>query len=60
MRAHEERRCPNCDTRMRVVQGSDRTMREKVWFIMRCPVCGHTQMEWATKRDWQDMGVLPW
>ncbi len=60
MRAHEQRTCPKCGGRMRPVHGSDKTVRDKVWFLLRCQTCGHKQMEWATKRDWKDMGVAPW
>jgi hypothetical protein len=45
---------------MRPVHGSDKTVRDKVWFLLRCQTCGHKQIEWATKRDWRDMGVAPW
>lgn len=54
------RRCPLCEGRMEVVPGSDRTMRGKVFYSLRCPRCGHTELERTTVERWRHMGVQPW
>ena len=44
MRAHEQRTCPKCGDRMRPVHGSDKTVRDRVWFLLRCQTCGRVVM----------------
>lgn len=51
MRGFETRRCPKCNYPLRVKEGSDRTVGEKVWFWMRCYNCGHTEMDWRPRKD---------
>ena len=35
-----ERRCPKCDSFMRLFDGRDRTVPNGIWLVMRCPSCG--------------------
>ena len=46
MRTHEKRRCLKCGHTMQVVDGSDRTVKQRVWFSLRCPCCGHMELDW--------------
>ena len=46
MRPHEQRRCPMCNHVMHVMEGSDKTVRNKVYFKFRCRCCGHIEMDW--------------
>lgn len=51
MRTCEVRRCEKCGHQMRVVEGSDRTTRDRVWFRLRCNWCGHEEMDWHERRN---------
>lgn len=51
MWAHEVRRCPKCSRAMTVVDGSERTMRDRVFFTLRCRTCGHVEMDWYERRN---------
>lgn len=53
MRLCERRLCPKCGTTMRIREGTDRTERDRVWFVMRCYRCGHSEMEWCSVTDWR-------
>lgn len=53
MRMCERRPCPKCGARMRVVDGSDRTAKDRVFFHLRCPRCDHTEMDWCSREDWR-------
>lgn len=46
MRPQEQRRCPLCNHVMHVMEGSDKTVRDRVWFSLRCPCCGHMELDW--------------
>ena len=46
MKQHEKRRCLKCGHTMQVVEGSDKTVRDRVWFSLRCPSCGHMELDW--------------
>lgn len=46
MMQHETRRCLKCGHMMHVVEGSDRTTRDRVWFTLRCNCCGHVELDW--------------
>lgn len=50
MRQHEVRRCPKCNHVLRVVDGSQRTFKDKVYFILRCDWCGHEEQDWHERR----------
>lgn len=51
MRPFEVRRCPKCGTIMHVVDGSQRTTRDKTWFRLRCDWCGHEEQDWYDRRS---------
>lgn len=51
MRGFEQRRCPKCDRLMRVMEGSERTTYDKVWFWLRCFNCGHSELDWRPRGD---------
>ena len=51
MRTHETRRCLKCGHTMQVMDGSDKTVRDKVYFTLRCPACGHHEMDWYVRRN---------
>ena len=36
----KEKRCPKCDSFMRLLDGRDRTVPNGIWLVMRCPSCG--------------------
>ena len=46
MKQHETRRCLNCGSTLHVVEGSDKTVRNKVYFKLRCRNCGREEMDW--------------
>lgn len=35
-----------CNHVMHVMEGSDKTVRNKVYFKLRCRCCGHIEMDW--------------
>ena len=35
-----------CDHTMSAMEGSDKTVRNKVYFKLRCRCCGHIEMDW--------------
>jgi len=39
------KKCPRCEGWMRVVPGSDRTVRGGTWYVMRCNQCGHVKWD---------------
>ena len=49
MREFEVRRCLRCGAVMRVVEGSERSTRTKVFFTLRCPSCGHVELDWHVR-----------
>lgn len=51
MRVHETRRCPKCGARMTVVDGSDRTTRDRVFFTLQCRCCLHRELDWHERRN---------
>lgn len=51
MRGFETRRCPKCGRVMGVVDDSERTSYDKVWFWLRCPSCLHTELDWMPRGD---------
>jgi len=50
MRPQEVRRCPLCGCAMRPVEGSQRTGRDRVFFMLRCPRCLHEEQDWYERR----------
>ena len=50
MLEHETRRCLKCGALLHVVEGSDKTVRDKVYFKLRCRNCGHEEMDWYPRR----------
>lgn len=50
MREFEQRKCLKCGATMYVVDGSERSTRVKVFFTLRCPTCGHTELDWYIKQ----------
>ena len=50
MLEQETRRCLKCGHVMHVVDGSDRTVRDRVWFTLRCNCCGHMELDWHPRR----------
>ena len=50
MREFEVRRCPKCGCRLRVVDGSQQTVRDKVWFTLLCPACLHKERDWYNRK----------
>ena len=42
----ERRQCLKCGHTMHVVEGSDRTSHDRVWFTLHCPCCGHVELDW--------------
>lgn len=54
MREFEVRRCPHCRRIMRVVDGSQRTFRDKTYFMLRCDWCGHEEQDWHERRKSND------
>ena len=51
MRVHEQRRCPLCGWAMYKVPDSERTTKDRVWFNLRCPCCGHVEVDWHERRN---------
>lgn len=51
MMTHEKRKCMKCGHTMQVMDGSDRTVRDKVYFTLRCPACGHQELDWYVRRN---------
>ena len=51
MRIHESRRCLKCGDTMERIEGSQRTTPDKVWFTLRCPTCGHIEMDWHERKN---------
>ncbi len=47
------RACPLCGATMAIDPGSDRTVRGKVWFRMRCAKCGHVELDHTTRETWR-------
>ncbi len=54
MKEFETRKCDRCGHVMQPVDGSDRTMRDKVWFNLRCPWCGHVEVDWYVRKRKSD------
>lgn len=46
MRAHEVRHCPKCGNVLKVVEGSQKTRKDKVWVLLQCDCCLHREMDW--------------
>ena len=60
MNAHQSRVCPRCGGQMRAREGGDRTICDRVLFVVECPSCLHEEwlcvmrVEWL--RDWMRHG----
>ena len=50
MREFEQRRCLKCGDTMHVVDGSERSTRTKGFFTLRCPTCGHQELDWYIRK----------
>lgn len=37
---------------MQIVEGSDRTMRGKVYFTLRCRNCNREEVDWCDRKFW--------
>lgn len=46
----EKRECPKCGKVMRVVDGSQRTTRYKIWFTLQCPACLHKEQDFYKRK----------
>lgn len=46
-------RCPRCGAKMRVVDGRERTLRDGIWYVIRCDNCLFTMDEWKPKRRYR-------
>lgn len=51
MKISKSRYCPLCGNLMKVVEGSQRTTPDKVYFVLRCPTCGHEDTDWHERRN---------
>lgn len=51
MRPNETRKCPLCKHTMHMMDGSDKTVRDKVYFTLRCRCCGHKEMDWYERKN---------
>lgn len=43
-------RCPRCGGSMRMVEGSDRTVKGGEWYVIRCDRCLFSMDEWRPRR----------
>ena len=50
MREFERRNCPKCGWQMSKVRDSERTTKDRVWFNLLCPCCGHVEVDWHERR----------